>query len=440
MAEAAPASPRRATLLLYAAPAVPLALLGLPLSVYLPVFWSQDMGLGLASVGFTLAAVRSLDVIFDPLIGRLSDGWRSRFGRRKPFIAAAMPVAAAGIAGLFFPPAGAGVAWLFACNALVTLGWTMISLPYQAWGAELSDDYSGRTRITAWREAGTLLGILASAAAPALLGISGAAASLHLLAAMTLVLAGPAMAAMLRCVPERPHAPEQRAGLADALRTIRRNAPFRRLLAAWLLNGIANGLPATLFLLVVTHLLAAPAAAGPLLLLYLLAGIAGVPLWARLARRIGKHRAWALSMLVVCVFFAPVPLLGPGDAPLFAVICVLTGLGLGGDLALPPAIQADVVDLDEVESGERRAGLFFAAWTMAQKAGAALAAGIALPLLDLAGFRTAGGNSAGALLALAALYALAPVALKLAAAALMWRFPLDAATQLRLRAAIGGAA
>jgi len=424
----------------YAAPAIPLALLGLPLTVYLPAFWAGDMGLPLATVGFVLTAVRLLDVVSDPLVGRWSDSLAGRFGRRRPFIAAALPVAGLGIAGLFFPPEGAGAVWLFCFAALVTLGWTLMSLPYQAWGAELSNDYAERTRITTWREGGTILGIVLSAALPAVLGITGAAGSLHLLAVLTLSLALPLVLLMLVAVPERPRPPSgamgRTMGLAAALRMAAGNAPFRRLLVAWLVNGVANGLPATLFLLLCAQLLQAPEAAGPLLLLYFLAGIAGLPLWNLAARRWGKHRAWAVAMLWACAAFAFVPLLGPGAVVGFAVICVASGLGLGADLALPPAIQADVVDLDELHSGEQRAGLFFAAWTMAQKAGLALAVGIAFPLLDLAGFQMTGENSATALAALVALYCLLPIALKLVAVALMWGFPLTAADQAAIRARI----
>lgn len=424
------------TLLAYAAPAIPLALLGIPLTVYLPAFWAGDMGLSLAVVGLVLTAVRLIDVLTDPLVGRWSDRLVSRFGRRKPFIAAALPVAGLGIAGLFFPPAGAGAAWLFAFSALLAIGWTLLSLPYQAWGAELSDDYAGRARITTWREGGTILGIVLSAALPAVLGLTSAGATLALLAALTLGLALPLVVLMLVAVPEPPHRAAEGGSLTAALRMAAANAPFRRLLIAWLVNGIANGLPAALFLLLCAHLLQAPAAAGPLLLAYFLAGIAGLPLWQRAATRWGKHRAWCIAMLASCAAFAFVPLLGPGAVVPFAVICLASGLGLGADLALPPAIQADVVDLDELTSGEQRAGLFFAAWTMAQKAGQALAVGIAFPLLDLAGFRTEGDNTATALAALVALYCLLPIALKLVAVALMWRFPLDAQQHAAIRARI----
>jgi Na+/melibiose symporter-like transporter len=107
----------------------------------------------------------------------------------------------------------------------------------------------------------------------------------------------------------------------------------------------------------------------------------------------------------------------------------LSGLSLGADLALPASLQADVVDLDWLESGRRRTGLFFAVWSMTTKLSLALAVGIAFPILELAGFRAGGANSAIALGTLAALYGLVPVAIKLAATALVWNFPLTEVVQ-----------
>jgi Na+/melibiose symporter-like transporter len=120
----------------------------------------------------------------------------------------------------------------------------------------------------------------------------------------------------------------------------------------------------------------------------------------------------------------------------FLLVCLGTGAGLGADLALPPSMQADVIDLDTLNHGEARAGLFFAAWTMAQKAGNALSAGIAFGLLDLAGFSAEGENGVVQIGALVALYCLLPVALKLGAVALVWNFPIDAREQARIRDAL----
>ncbi len=421
-------------LLIYAAPALPLGMLGLPLTVILPAFWTGPMGMGLASFGAAVFAVRVLDVVVDPTIGRLSDLSRFRWGRRKPFIAAAIPLAVVGAVGLFFPPHGAGAAWLFMFNALVTWGWTVLSLPYWAWGAELSTDYAERQRITSFREGGTIIGILISAVAPVALHMTTPVAEAHLLVIMTLGLATPLVLTALFFVPDPlPAARAQKpARLRAALRVAAGNAPFRRLIAVWLVNGAANGLPASLFIIICAQFLHDEAAQGPLLLIYFLAGVLAVPFWLRLGARIGKHRAWIVSLLITAFGFSFVPLVPHVGIWFFGAICVVTGSGLGADFTIPPAIQADVIDLDELRSGEQRAGLFFAASTMAQKAGNA-ASVAAFPLLQLAGFSTRHANGMFAMAALVFLYCGLPSLLKLLCALLLRGFPLDEAAQRRVR-------
>jgi len=274
---------------------------------------------------------------------------------------------------------------------------------------------------------------------PAILGIDGDArpgAVLHILAPALAVALPLAVAVAVLRVPDpaRPRGP--RLPWAESRRLLAANRPFRRLILAYLLNGIANALPATLFLLFVEHVLAAPERQGVLLFVYFLCGIVSVPGWLAVSRRVGKHRAWSIAMVFNCVFFASVPFLGAGDADLFLAICVLTGLCLGADLTLPSAIQADVVDVDTAAGGTQRTGLYFAFWGMATKLALALAVGVAFPMLDLVGFSTDGGNAPTALLTLALLYGGVPVAFKAVAIALMWRFPLDQAAQADLRARI----
>jgi GPH family glycoside/pentoside/hexuronide:cation symporter len=141
-------------------------------------------------------------------------------------------------------------------------------------------------------------------------------------------------------------------------------------------------------------------------------------------------------MLWASAAFVWAPLLGPRDLWGFVLICALSGISLDADLALPASLQADVVDLDWLASGRRRTGLFFAFWSMTTQLSLALAVGIAFPLLALAGFSAGGANSEVALMMLAALYGLLPVAIKLAATALVWNFRITEATQAELRACL----
>lgn len=427
-------------LILYALPALPLAALTLPLYIIVPTFYTETLGLPLAAVGGALLAVRVVDALSDPVIGWLADRYRPAFGRRRTVFALSLPVTALAAVMLFWPPPDATAAYLLIWGLVLTFGFTASFLPYSAWGAELAGSYRERSRIAAYREGMTLLGTLLAIALPFAIGMTDAE-GLHGLAALglcvgaALVLLGGLAAAR---VPEPAEYSVARIGLRDGLAHMARNRPFLRLIAAYFINGLANGIPATLFLYFVSDRLGAPEMRGALLFLYFAAGIAGVPLALKLAGRFGKHRAWAGAMVANCAVFSLVPFLGTGDVLAFAAICAATGLSLGFDLSLPPAIQADVIDVDTASSGEQRSGFYFAAWSLATKLALALGVGIVFPLLALFGFEpgAGAGNSPTALSALVGAYVALPIAFKAAAIAIMWNFPLDEAEQGRLRSAI----
>ena len=420
----------RRDILLYALPAFALGMPTIPAYVFLPSFYAEQVGVRLATVGAVLLAARATDVVTDPLIGLLSDKLASRWGRRKPWMAGGALLAAIGLVLLFMPPAGAGAGYLLTGALLLYLGWTAVAIPYTAWGAELSPDYDTRSRITGAREGAQILGILAAAAIPAVAATLEASRGQGLAAIAWLAIACgvPLFWITLTRIPEpraegaRRPATFDRAEIASAFR----NGPFLRLLSAWFVNGVANGIPAALFPLYMGHVLkAGEAAQGILVLIYFLCGVLAIPLWLALSRQYGKHRAWSFAMVLACAAFVWVPLIPEGGVVAFGIVCAVTGAALGADLALPPAMQADVVDFDTLRTGQRRAGLFFALWSMATKLALALAVGLSFPALDGLGFTAQGGNTAGAVLALAVIYAVIPTVLKLCAVGLVWRHPIN---------------
>jgi Na+/melibiose symporter-like transporter len=424
------------TLLAYGLPGLPLAVLTLPVYIYLPTFYAQERGLDVAMVGGLLFLARMFDVLIDPIGGHLVDAFPTRYGRRRPWILASLVFVVPACWFLFVPPVQVSAAYLLGWTLVFYLGWTFLQLPYQAWAAELSPDYSQRARITATRELFVLAGLLLSLGLPLALGV-GLTDALRALAWLVVVALPLTCLLAVTTVPEPPITGHATTPIVQGLKLMARNRPFLRLLLAYLLNGIANGFPATLFFLFARHVLQASESQAFLLLcVYFAAGLPVMPLWLRLGERWGKHRAWVVAMLWNCPVFISVMWLGPGDFWPFLAICVLTGVTLGADLALPPAIQADVVDLDTLESGAQRTGFYFAIWNMATKLAVALAVGIGFPLLDVFGFLPKGDNAPLALLALAALYGLFPVLFKLGAVAVAWGHPIDAKRQREIRAAI----
>lgn len=418
----------------YGSLAFPLAAAFIALQVIVPTFYAQALGLSLGAVGGILLLARLWDLLTDPLVGYLSDRTPARWGKRKAWIIGSAPLVAGSVWLLFNPPAGIGNSFLLACTLIIYIAGTMTLVPLNAWGAELTPVYHQRSRVAGARVVFGLAGTLC-----ALLLVDNAdneALGDSLFAITLLVCAGIAVSvpvATLR-VPDRGEVQDDGATVRGALELLLTPSPFRRLLVAFLLNGFGNAIPATLFLLYVTHVLNTPAVAGPMLFLYFLCSAASVPLWVAVARRIGKHRAWCWAVAGSCLFFSGAPFLGSGDVIAYGIIVAGTGIMIGADLALPSAINGDLIEWDALENGRKRPGLFFALWGTASKFAFALAVGFAFPVLDLAGFdATASTNSAEDIRLLAVLYGAPSLLFKGIALAMMWHFPIDESEHARIR-------
>lgn len=409
----------------YALPALALAALYLPLFTYVTPFYVAERGVDLASLGAAWIVIRLFDAVSDPAMGWLSDRTRTRWGRRRIWLALAVPVIIMACWQAFVPPQDAGlghaVFWLF----VLTAGWTMAQTPYAAWGAEVATSYDDRARITGWREAVVLVGTLVTTILY-FAGGEGGEGLRTVFLAVALLLPLTVLVALIG-MDEPRGVPAVRLDWREGWRTLSANRPFLRLLVAFFINGAANALPASLLLFFVEYRLGAPEALAWLVPLYFVCAVAGVPIWTWAARRFSKHRAWGVAMLYSCAVFIGALFLGEGDVVGFAVVVVLTGFALGADMSLPPAIQADVIELDSRDTGAARAGVFFAIWQVATKAALALSSGLGFITLGLAGFDAVPDNSETALLTLSILYAGVPVVLKLIAVAIMWGFPLDRA-------------
>lgn len=392
--------------LLYGLLGLPLAFAALPVYVHLPRFYAEQAQFDVALLGLILLLTRLADACIDPWLGQLADRWP----RRRLLLWACLPFIL-GFVALFNPPDDGVLPWLVVALVLTYLGFSAASVAYQAWGAALAADSVQRTRLSAAREGFTLLGVLLAAAAPAWLAtdLGAGTARLSWILPPLLVLVLLLAFSRLRSEGARPECPSVRGSLWQPLA----DPAFARLLLIFLVNGIAAALPATLFLFFVADVLGAPAQGGLLLGLYFLAAALSLPLWVRVAERLGRVRAWWGSMGLAILVFAGSLTVGPGDFTPFAVICLLSGLAQGADLAFPAAIAADL--------GARRgqAGLCFGLWNLVAKLSLALAAGLALPLLASLGYQPGGSEG---LVALSLVYAAFPIFLKICAASLLWRW------------------
>lgn len=395
---------------------LPLAFVALPLYVLLPNHYAREFGMPLATLGSVLLAARLFDAFTDPLLGRLSD---YLFGRSVRAVlgvgAVSAAVLALGLTSLFFPlvrGADALVAWALVALLITYTAYSQLSIAHQSWGARLGGDELQRGRIVAWREGAALVGVVLASVLPALLGLP--------------VMLSVFAAALLLgwwCWARAPRPVRQDAGVyrpsqhTSLWRPWGRPA-FRRLLAVFMLNGIASAIPATLVLFFIQDRLQAPPAQEPMFLAaYFVCAALSIPLWLRTVARWGLARTWLAGMLLAIAVFVWTAFLGAGDVVPFLVVCALSGVALGTDLALPSALLAGVIAA-EGDSGQHE-GAYFGWWNFATKLNLALAAGLALPLLGWWGY-TPGTRSEEGLQTLGWAYAVLPCVLKLLAAGALY--------------------
>jgi glycoside/pentoside/hexuronide:cation symporter, GPH family len=297
--------------------------------------------------------------------------------------------------------------WAAASLVVAYLAYSLLGVSHQAWGARQGGDTVQQTRLVAWREGFALAGVLI---ASVLISEAGWALTSGVL---MLALALGLWALLSLRVPRS--AMTQAAPIAWGLPW--RTAGFKPLLAVYAVNGIAAAVPATVLLFFVKDRLQAPEQQAGFLMAYFLAAALSLPLWLRIVARVGAVRAWAAGMALAIAAFVWAYFLGSGDVAAFYVICLVTGLAVGADLSIPPALLTGVVQ--RAGLAQQAEGAFFGWWAATTKLNLALAAGLALPLLQGLGYATATVDPQG-LQALSAVYALLPCALKLVALALLF--------------------
>ncbi|MBN8605509.1 MAG: MFS transporter [Caulobacterales bacterium] len=417
-------------LAIYGLPALPWSFLFVPLTAMLPAFYSQSVGVSLAEIGMWLLISRFLDVLINPVLGRWSDITSTRFGRRKPWMFIAVPILMLGSWLVFMPPADADGIYLFWATSVIYLGAAILGLTHSAWGAELVESYHGRSKVAGFREGANVFGIIIASCVPAITATLGHGVDRFTMGAMgvtMMVLTPLTVVAAVAFVPE-PRVPRQKpTPWLSTMASLMKNGPFRLICVAYTVLYTGASVANTTLIFFISHYLGQPELIGPVLLASFGCVLLGVPLWVMISRRIGKHRAAAISLIIaVCLSAILAMQLRPGDGWLFVALMGFLGITSSAFLTLPLGMVGDVIDYDTLRTGHSRGGLYFGVWSFFQNVSPALAIGITLPLLQNLGFNAQGENTPQALEALKLVYCFGPVPFFLAGALMFFVFPLDA--------------
>ena len=419
----------RTSLLAYMLPAIPLAMLGMPLIIYVPPFYAAELGLELAAVGGIFFIARAWDAVTDPLIGHFSDQTRGGWGRRKPWIVAGVPLLMISLYLFLSPPFAVDKAYLFVVALVFYVAWTTVQIPYLSWGAELSRDYTVRTRINGFRETGTMIGVILATLLPVLFLREENPALRDILwvyVVFLLVLIPFAVFMATAVTPKAPFVESGKHGLISTLKLLSGNRPFLRLIIAifflWLGGSVMNASLVFTF----EHILEFPRSAFlKFVLIQYVIGIACLPLWVKFGNRYGRHRAlvWGgFGYLAVQPLYL---LVSPGDFSQLLLVALVHGPIISVIWVMPPALIADTIEYGMMKGGSDGAAIYMAVYNFMVKVAFAGGVGIALPLLSVLGFQATGENSEAAIRGLVFVGFFLPAIIGIAGAALLYNYPIN---------------
>jgi len=379
----------RFSLVAYSLPSAPTSMLMMMLVVYLAPFYAAEMGLELAAVGGIFFLARLWDAVIDPLVGNLSDQTRSRFGRRKPWIAAGTPLLMVALYFFLQPPEGVSISYLAVAAIAFYIAITLVQIPYLSWGAELSRDYAERIRINGYREAGTMIGVLLVASIPLffLRGTDPTVAEIvRVFTYVVLVLLPLCVLPALLYAPKGISLDTERLNLVKALYALRVNKPFLRLMLASLFIWVGGHIYNSSSLFLIKDALGfSPSMFLWFTVVQYVMALLMMPLVMHLGRRIGKHRA----LLFVGMAFFPslwlFLLVEPQNITQVVLVYAIKGAVTSAIWVMPPALVADSIEHGILEGAGDDTALYMSLYFFIQKLAAAVGVGLALPMAAVLG-------------------------------------------------------
>ena len=321
-------------------------------------------------------------------------------------------------------------------------GFTAYIVPHMSLGAELSEDHHDRSRVFGARQIFFVLGMMIA------FGTMGYVTNSPDQRAATAFVVWPSLAvfAAILLVPPlflRERAAYQRRAPAHPFRALLdplRNPHARIVLFVQFVDSLGSGVLGVMAPYFARYVVKRPDLIAVLPAFFVVAGILSVPVWVMLSRRFGKKRTWLVSMLMTGCAFGSQFFVGENDVVLASFILVAAGLSFGAGGVLGPSILADVIDWDELQTGERKEGAYSAAWGFSFKAGAAIIVVVAGAVLQAAGFEPNVDQNQAAHLAIRLLNSALPFSAFMIGAVVFSRFSFDhAQVRAELDRRAGGA-
>jgi GPH family glycoside/pentoside/hexuronide:cation symporter len=353
-------------------------------------YLTDTLGIAAAMAGVLVLAPKAWDVLFNPVVGRISD----RSGSRRPFLLGGGLALAVLFAAIFAGPFRSGVpAALYVALAFLAAAtaFAFFQVPYVAMPAELTDSYTERTRLMTWRVAVLAVAILVSGAvAPAVVNAGGDGVAGHRwmgLFVAVVIVAGVLGVYVGTAGVSARIAGESEPSLRAQLRVAASNLAFRGLLACFVVQsaGIATMLAGVQYF--ATHVLR-DEETGPTVLFACFVGPAllVMPVWKRVGQRAGKLRGYRLASWLFAAGAAGLLAAPVVPAVVVYLVTAVIGVGYAGQQVFGLAMLPDCIAYDAARTGRRQAGVFTGVWTAGETLGLALGPGVYAVVLALFGY------------------------------------------------------
>jgi glycoside/pentoside/hexuronide:cation symporter, GPH family len=383
------------------------------------------------------------DAINDPLVGILADRVQSRWGRRRPFfLFGALPLAIFFVFLWWVPPftsqIGKAIYYMVA-YLLFDTAYTAVNVPYSALTPELTEDYDERTHLSGFRMSVSMAGgLIAAVAVPLLAGAFPERKTGYLLMALIfgILAAVPYLMLFFRVKERHIHVEKEQMGLIESIRHTFRNRPFRYAVGIYMFTWMTVNLIASMMQYFLTYWMRMADQLEIVLGVVQAAALVFIPVMVWLSGRIGKQRAFIAGVSSLMVVMMGLAILPPEMQTLAYVLGVCTGFGIAAAHVIPWSIVPDVIEQDELETGQRREGTFYGFMVFLQKSGTAFTLAIVQWILHLTGYVPDAVQTPAVLTAIRGLFGFLPALLLIPAMILAWRFPIDRSQHEELRRAL----
>ncbi len=353
---------------------------------------------GALGAGSIFLIVKLWDGINDPVMGWLSDKTSSKLGRRRPWLLfGAIPLGLAFFLTWVVPPLSvAGKFWYYLVVALILdTALTAVLVPYTALTAELTPDYDERTSLNSFRFSFSILGsVVALFTHTQIVGafdhdpqagyaLSAAIWTVAIVVPCFITFLGTREPPLAAPQAGQPAAP----GFFEGFKIAFSNRAFQLVTLIYLFSWLTIQLVQNNLIFFVKDWVGmAIEMYGFVLIALQLSAFVCVLVWTRLSGRLGKKNIYYLGGLIFVLVELGLFLVQPGQGTLVFVLALIAGAGLSVAYLIPWSMLPDVIELDELETGQRREGIFYGVFVFLQKLGLALGMFISGQILGAAGY------------------------------------------------------